>query len=209
MKGPAGSPFLTLVAAVAEDGTIGLRGRLPWSLPLDQARFKDLTWGHVVLMGRRTWESLPKRPLPGRENVVLSRQAGYAAPGARTARSLEEALAASGAAPVFVIGGAEVFAETIGRADRLVLTRVPGCYGGDARFPPVPEGFRRVSREEVGGPAPFAVEVWERAGRYSDGPLPPEKARRKPQRERAPAAASPRSERAMGKEASPTRTSRP
>lgn len=155
-------PRLTLVAAVAEDGTIGRGGRLPWNLPLDQARFKDLTWGHGVLMGRKTWESLPSRPLPGRQNVVLTRNGAFAAPGARTARSLDEALAAFAERSVFVIGGAEVFSQTIREARRLVLTRVPGCYGGEARFPPIPEDFRLTAREEVDGPVPFVVETWER-----------------------------------------------
>ncbi len=164
MTGGPPWPELVLVAAVAEDGTIGLGGAVPWKLPLDQARFKALTWGHVVLMGRRTWESLPRRPLPGRDNVVLTRRSGYAAPGARTARSLEEALAACGASGVFVIGGAQVFAQTIEMARRLVLTRVPGRYGGEARFPPIPAGFRLASREEIGGTEPFAVETWESPG---------------------------------------------
>jgi dihydrofolate reductase len=164
VTGGASSPFIILVAAVAEDGTIGRGGGLPWRLPLDQARFKELTLGHAVLMGRKTWESLPRRPLPGRRNVVLSRNGAFAAPGARSTRSLEEALAACGGDRVFVIGGAEVFAETIGRAHRLVLTRVPGRYGGEARFPPIPANFCRISREEVEGPEPFAVEVWEPSG---------------------------------------------
>lgn len=164
MTGGNPRPELILVAAVAEDGTIGLGGTLPWNLPLDRARFKALTWGHVVLMGRKTWESLPRRPLPGRDNVVLTRRSGYDAPGARTARSLEEALAACGASWVFVIGGAEVFAQTIGKARRLVLTRVPGRFGGEARFPPIPGGFRLASREQIGGPEPLAVETWERTG---------------------------------------------
>lgn len=162
MKGPG--PVLVLVAAVAEDGTIGRKGSLPWSLPGEQARFRELTWGHPVLMGRKTWESLPKRPLPGRENVVLTRDGSTRAPGARRARSLEEALAPYASGTVFVIGGAEVFAQTIGRADRLVLTRVPGRFGGDALFPPLPPFFRLEGREEVQGPVPYAVERWERTG---------------------------------------------
>ena len=153
------------MAAVAEDGTLGSGGRIPWHVPGDQARFRELTWGRPVLMGRKTWESLPVKPLPGRENVVLSRDAAFAPEGARLARSLEEALApyAGMDGEVFVVGGADLFAQTLPLASRLVLTEVPGRFGGDALFPPVPEDFQVVRREEYPGPFPCAVVVFDRS----------------------------------------------
>ncbi|MEW5764881.1 MAG: dihydrofolate reductase [Acidobacteriota bacterium] len=155
---------LTLVAAVAQDRTLGSGGRIPWHIPGDQARFRDLTWGRPVLMGRKTWESLPAKPLPGRENVVLSRDSSFAPRGARLAHSLEEALGpyAEQEGDVFVIGGADLFAQTLPLAARLVLTEVPGRFGGDAVFPPIPADFEIVSRQEHPGPPPCAVVVLER-----------------------------------------------
>src|SRR5512145_2509488 len=102
-----GAPRVFLVAAVAANGVIGAEGRLPWRLPEDLRHFKALTLGHPVIMGRKTWESLGQ-PLPGRENIVVTRSAGYQAPGAHVAASLEAALALCAGEPVaFVIGGEE------------------------------------------------------------------------------------------------------
>ena len=124
-----------LVAAVAANGVIGANGRLPWHLPEDLKHFKALTLGHPVIMGRKTWESLGK-PLPGRENIVVTRAAGYDAPGACVASSLESALALCAGEPVaFVIGGGELYAEALPLAQGLVLTEIQRDYAGDARFP--------------------------------------------------------------------------
>src|SRR5437763_4010463 len=102
-----------LVAAVAANGVIGRDGRLPWHLPEDLKHFKRLTLGHPIIMGRRTWESLG-RPLPGRDNIVVTRTAGYEASGAAVASSLEAALAlCTGGSVVFVIGGQQLFAESL------------------------------------------------------------------------------------------------
>jgi dihydrofolate reductase len=121
--------YVTLVAAVAENGVIGAAGALPWRLPEDLRRFKVLTLGSPVIMGRKTWESLG-RALPGRDNIVVTRQPGYAAAGAAVAASLEAALArCAGAERVFVIGGAEL-------------------YAGDVRFPAFDRAqWREVRRE--------------------------------------------------------------
>src|SRR3954471_16370247 len=106
-------PKVYLVAAVAANGVIGRNGRLPWHLPEDLKHFKKLTLGHPVIMGRRTWESI-RKPLPGRDNIIVTRQAGYDAPGAAVASSLEAALTlCAGESVAFVIGGHDLFAESL------------------------------------------------------------------------------------------------
>ena len=132
--GPA-APRVYLVAAVAANGVIGAKGGLPWHLPEDLRHFKSLTLGHPVIMGRKTWESIG-RALPGRENIVVTRAAGYEAPGASVAASLDAALALCAGEPTaFVIGGGELYAEALPVADGLVLTEIQRDYPGDARFP--------------------------------------------------------------------------
>ena len=131
----AGNPRIYLVAAVARNGVIGAAGKLPWHLPEDLQHFKKLTLGHPVIMGRRTWDSLP-RALPGRENIVVTRSANRDMPGASVANSVEAAIALCLGEPVaFVIGGAGIFAETLPFADGLVLTEIGRDYEGDVSFP--------------------------------------------------------------------------
>ena len=126
---------IVLVAAVAANGIIGKDGKLPWHLPEDLKHFKRVTMGHPVLMGRKTWQSL-KGPLPGRENIVITRQAGYEAPGAAVASSLEAALAlCSEESVACVIGGEQVFKESLPLANSLVMTEIGQDFEGDARFP--------------------------------------------------------------------------
>jgi len=128
-------PQVHLVAAVASNGVIGARGKLPWHLPEDLRHFKALTYGHPVIMGRRTWDSLGK-PLPGRDNIVVTRSQGFDAPGASVAASLEAALALCADSPLaFVIGGGELYAAALACADVLMLTEIQRDYEGDARFP--------------------------------------------------------------------------
>jgi dihydrofolate reductase len=129
---------LALIAAVARNGVIGHDNQLLWRLPEDQRWFRRQTMGCPVIMGRRTWDSLPERfrPLPGRLNLVLSRQPGWTAPGATVLRSLPEALQAAGAAErVFVIGGADLYAAALPLADDLVLTEIDADFKGDCHFP--------------------------------------------------------------------------
>jgi dihydrofolate reductase len=134
MSQPPG-PRIYLVAAVASNGIIGANGGLPWRLPEDLAHFKRLTLGHPVIMGRRTWESL-KGPLPGRDNIVVTRTPGYDAAGAAVASSLEAALALCLGEPVvFVIGGSRLFAESLPIAAGLVMTEIDRDFEGDTRFP--------------------------------------------------------------------------
>jgi len=133
-------PEIVIIAAVARNRVIGKDNRLLWNIPEDMAHFKALTAGHTVIMGRKTWESLPPRfrPLPGRRNIVISRQADYAAPGAELANSLENALKlASTVASVFVIGGEQIYRQAMAIADRLEITEVDLEPDGDAWFPEI------------------------------------------------------------------------
>ena len=126
---------VVLVAAVAANGIIGASGRLPWHIPEELKHFKKLTLGHPVIMGRRTWESL-KGPLPQRENIVVTRTPGYEAPGAAVAASLEAALALCAGEPLaFVIGGTQLFKESLPIAAGMVLTEIRRDYQGDTWFP--------------------------------------------------------------------------
>ncbi len=129
---------VSLVAAVARGGVIGRAGGLPWRLPEDMRRFRELTLGHPVIMGRRTWDSLPDRfrPLPGRRNVVVTRNSSWQSEGAERAGSLEEALRlVSDAERVFVIGGGELYAAALPLADELLLTEIDLEVVGDTVFP--------------------------------------------------------------------------
>ena len=142
--------IVALVAAVARGGVIGRDGALPWYLPEDLAHFREVTMGHPVVMGRKTWESLPDRfrPLPGRRNVVVTRNPSWSAEGAERAGSLEEALAlVDGTERVSVIGGAEIFASALSLADELLLTEIDLDVDGDTFFP-VAQGFVETAREE-------------------------------------------------------------
>lgn len=139
---------LCIIAALAANRVIGIEGRLPWKLPEDLRHFKALTLGHPVIMGRRTWESIG-RPLPGRMNIVVSRQPGYAAPGARVAANLNDAYAfCSSAEQVFIIGGADLYREALARADILELTEIQQDFSGDVRFPDFERSRWREKRRE-------------------------------------------------------------
>lgn len=141
--------ILGLIASVARDRAIGRRNELLWRDPADLRHLRATTLGCPVLMGRKTWESLPPsfRPLPGRRNVVLTRQPGYAAVGAETAADLDAALALVAEAPrVWVLGGAELYAQALPRADELVLTEIDAAFDdADAHFP----AWRRDDWQEV------------------------------------------------------------
>lgn len=143
--------MITLIAAVARNGVIGSANALPWHLPEDLKHFRQLTTGHAVVMGRKTWESLPAkfRPLPGRLNIVVTRNAGYVAPGATVVTSLEAARkVGAGGTALFVIGGAELYAHALPLAERLELTEIDAEFAGDAYFPAVDRSqWREVARE--------------------------------------------------------------
>jgi dihydrofolate reductase len=140
-------PHVSLVVAVARNGVIGRDNDLPWRLPDDLKHFKAITLGKPVVMGRKTFESIG-RPLPGRENRVVSRQAGFEVPGCRVFSSLEEALAGP-EAEVMVIGGGQIYASALPLAQRLYLTEVDAEVEGDAKFPEIdPGAWREASCEE-------------------------------------------------------------
>jgi dihydrofolate reductase len=127
---------VSLIVAMADNGVIGQDGRLPWRIPDDMRRFKALTLGKPCIMGRRTWESLPKKPLPGRLNIVVTRERNYRPDGATGVHSLDEALAqAAGADEICVIGGAEIYRAALSRATLIHLTQVHGDIEGDTRMP--------------------------------------------------------------------------
>lgn len=144
---------LSLIAALGRDRAIGKDNQLLWNIPEDLKHFKVLTSGHPVIMGRKTWESIPEkfRPLPGRANIVVTRQGEYVAPGAQTTSSIEEALeqarTADGADELFVIGGAELYAQALPFADRLYLTLVASDAEGDTFFPDYSAFTKEISKE--------------------------------------------------------------
>ena len=146
--------FLSIIAAADENNVIGMQNRLPWKLPADLKRFQELTKGHPVIMGRKTYESLPedRKPLPNRTNIVITRDAGRQFPGCTVVRSLQDAIDAAqetGTDEAFVIGGGEIYAQALPIADRMYLTRVHGTFEGDALFPSITkEEWHEVSREE-------------------------------------------------------------
>jgi dihydrofolate reductase len=142
-------PLLCIIAAVSANGVIGAGGRLPWHLPEDLKFFKAQTLGCPVIMGRRTWESIG-RPLPGRRNIVVTRNRALQPAGAAVAASLEEAIAqCAGEARVFVIGGADLYRAALPLADRILLTEIRRAYAGDTHFPEFDRRRWRETRREA------------------------------------------------------------
>ena len=140
------STELFLIYARAANGVIGKDGRLPWHLPADLKRFKALTMGKAMIMGRKTFDSFPA-PLPGRRHIVLTRDARWQANGAQPAQSVAEALALAGDEPVAVIGGAEIYRLFLPHAEWIELTEVAGDYDGDTVMPPLGPEWHEVARE--------------------------------------------------------------
>ncbi|MBU3739082.1 MAG: dihydrofolate reductase [Rhodoferax sp.] len=149
---PAATTRLHLVLARAANGVIGRGNALPWHLPEDLAHFKRLTLGCPVIMGRNTWDSLPPRfrPLPGRLNLVLTRQAGWQAPGAQPVSSLEQALAQcrqADAADAWIIGGAQLYAQALPLAESAHVTEIAQDFDGDAHAPVLGSDWQETARE--------------------------------------------------------------
>ena len=144
---------IVLVAAVARNGAIGVKGGLPWRLPSDLKHLRETTWGRPMVMGRKTFDSIGK-PLPGRESIVVTRDASFSREGVHVARTIDAALAlgearakAMGVDEIMVIGGGELYRATLDRADRLVLSEVDLAPEGDAFFPEIDmNSWREVSR---------------------------------------------------------------
>lgn len=165
---------LVLVAAVADNDVIGHGGRLPWRLKSEMQRFRTLTWGQPLVVGRKTYLSFSRQPLPGRTNIVVSRDPDFSAAGAVVTSSLAAALETArgdalrrGVATIVVAGGADIYAQTIGDADRMVVTRVHLRPDGDAKFPAIDAAvWKEVQRTDCGaGPgddAPYTVHLYER-----------------------------------------------
>lgn len=157
---------LSIIVAMATNRVIGLNNRLPWRLPADLARFKKLTMGHCLLMGRKTFESIG-RPLPGRTTVVLTHQEDYAPPTVLVAHSIDEALDMATGDEVFIAGGAQIYRQTLALTDRLYLTIIDKEFAGDAYFPVYDEtNWQLVSQERhpLTATTPFSYSflVYER-----------------------------------------------
>ncbi len=153
---------ISLIAAMAENRVIGRGAEIPWDLPDDRKRFREITWGHPVVMGRKTFETLDG-PLPGRLNIILTRDSDYRAAGCRVIHEPKEALAgAGGAEELFVCGGEEVYREFLPLADRIYLTVIHREVVGDVLFPEIPEDFLVVARETVAEPVPHTFFVYEK-----------------------------------------------
>ena len=141
---------INMIFARSANGVIGINGSMPWHLPEDLAHFKKLTLGHPVIMGRKTWDSLPPkfRPLPGRQNVVITRQADWQVQGVLSADSLQDALAhCSGADVVWIIGGAQIYAQAEPLASRIEVTDIEKDYEGDAFAPTLGAQWKPIHSE--------------------------------------------------------------
>ncbi len=143
------TPILSVIAALARNRVIGVNNRLPWRLPEDLKHFKTLTMGHHIIMGRKTYESIGK-PLPGRTTVIVTRDAAYRMEGCLTATSIDAAIAACAGDPeIFFVGGAQMYAQVLPRADRLYLTEIQADYAGDAWFPAFDRGeWEEMARDQ-------------------------------------------------------------
>lgn len=142
------SPRISIVVAYAANRVIGSGGKIPWRLPEDLKRFKALTMGHHIVMGRKTWESIG-RLLHGRKHIIISRRPGYQVPGASVVDSIAAAIAAAGDdSDIFIIGGGEIYALVLPIADRILATEIDGKYEGDTYFPELAKGIWRETMRE-------------------------------------------------------------
>lgn len=155
---------MSIVVAMGENHVIGNKGEIPWRIPGEQKIFRRLTVGKVLILGRKTHESIG-RPLPDRTTIVVTRQVDYQAPGAHVVHSLKEALdlAQKLGGDIAIGGGGELFEETLPLADKVYLTTIHAEFDGDAFFPELPPGeFRLVSTEEIDATIPYTFAVYER-----------------------------------------------
>lgn len=155
--------MISIIAAVASNGAIGRAGKLPWHLPADLRRFREMTVGHTIIMGRKTYQSIG-RPLPERRTIVITGKADFTPPGCLTAASLEAALdKAAGEAEVFICGGGEIYRQALPLVDRIYLTLLDSPYDGDTFFPEIPDGcFVETAREPFPGEPGGAFVLLER-----------------------------------------------
>lgn len=156
--------MIAIIAAYDRNRVIGRGGHMAWHIPGEQRRFRALTVGAAVIMGRRTWLDIG-RPLPERRNIVLSRDPAFRAPGCLIAHNLEEAVALAGELDAFIGGGADVYAQALPLADRLYLTEIDAAYPGDAFFPQFDESaFIKRLDFACDGPVPYRAYTWMRKG---------------------------------------------
>ena len=170
---------VSIIVAMDRCGVIGANGRLPWHLPADLKHFKSVTMGKPIIMGRKTHESIG-RPLPGRENIVLTRDPGYLAPTCTVLRSVDAVLAhCSAAEEIMIMGGAEIYAQFLPRAARIYLTRIDAALGGDTHFPQWEDlagpAWHETGRQNfaagAGNPWSFSFSVLERVTASHDSPI--------------------------------------
>jgi dihydrofolate reductase len=165
--------ILSIIVAAAENNVIGKDNRLIWRLPADMKFFKDKTTGHVIITGRKNYESIPEkfRPLPERKNIVITRQKNYHAPGAIVVSSIENALEYvsknHAEEEVFIIGGAEIYRQTLSACNRIYLTRIHHAFEGDAFFPTVNEHeWKQVQNQDFSKDEKniydFSIQTWEK-----------------------------------------------
>ncbi|HXU26114.1 MAG TPA: dihydrofolate reductase [Bacteroidia bacterium] len=164
--------ILSIIVAVAENNVIGKDNKLIWSLPADMKFFKEKTKGHVIITGRKNYESIPEkfRPLPERTNIVITRQADYKAPGAIVVASIEAAMQYVKQhhtnEEIFIIGGAEIYKQTIAMCHKIYLTRIHHSFEGDAFFPELTSDWKLTHQENMAADEknkyPFAFQTWTR-----------------------------------------------
>lgn len=154
--------IISIIAAMAENRVIGRRNELPWDLPSEHRRFREITMGHPVIMGRRTFESIG-HPLPGRKNIIITTQQGFAPEGCSVVNDLQAAITTcEGADEVFICGGEAVFREAMPLADRIYLTVVEEEFDGDAFFPAIPDDFVEVERKSFDDVLSYSMLRYER-----------------------------------------------
>jgi dihydrofolate reductase len=173
---------IVLIAAIAENGVIGRAGGLPWRIKSDMQRFRALTWGNPAVVGRKTYLSFTKRPLPGRTNIIVSRSREFAAPGAIVAPTLAAGLAVArgdalrrGTDAIMVLGGADIYAQAMPLADRLEITHIHARCDGDAAFPAIDPAIWREKERTAHAPGPdddagYDVVTYLRAQALRDRP---------------------------------------
>ncbi len=156
--------LISLIVAMASNRVIGNQGDIPWKIPGEQKIFKKITMGHTMIMGRKTFEAIG-RALPGRTNIVITRQSDYQAPGCKVVHDLKSAIEScpSDESEAFIIGGGQIYKETISTADRIYLTVLPREVSGDTYFPEFPESdFEIIKSDLIDAVEPYHIYIYER-----------------------------------------------
>ncbi len=160
----SGIKIISIIAAMSLNRAIGYQGKIPWHIPGEQKRFKEITWGHSIIMGRKTYESISK-PLPGRTNIIITRQPNYHAPGCIVVHSLDQALnnCAPNETEAFIIGGEQIFRLALPLVNRIYLTIIQKEIIGDTFFPEFSSAeFKEIHSEYVNAPLPHTFTIFER-----------------------------------------------